>query len=383
MKKKLFVALAIIAMTLGITTQAFSAEPPARAVELYNQGIDLYQEGQTAKSVAAFTDAIKLAPDFYEAYYNLGQIQASQGKVDEAIRTYTSIYKLRPNDDENLIALAKLLYKRGYLANSLTYYKQIPATSQYYKEAQADITKVTQRQKELEDELQVKARTDKLANAQKNIEQRFADQRQVAGLDVSYDAQVAALGYTTTKTANSNDLIKTISSDGTTASAATQNVNLTKPIQESVLAPQGGTLKTNPFITPPSPENAPTPASMVTKANSIIYEGVQAPSGIAMDKSGNMYVASYSENIVYKINPQNQKSIFVSSTVLGGPLGVAVDNGGNVYIANYSKGDIIKVAPNGAPSVFLKIKSPYYLNIVGNTLFITEQATNTIVKYTL
>jgi|GEM_PF-1214799 len=381
MKKKLFLLLLLAIVTATLSVSA--AAPPQRAIELYNQGIDFYQGGQVAKSVSAFTDAIKLAPEFYEAYYNLGQIQVSQDKIDDAIKTYTSIYRLRPGDDENLSTLANLLYKRGYLANALTYYRQIPATSQYYKAAQVDIEKVTKRQKELEAQLQVTARTDKLAAAQKSIEQKFADQNQIAGLAQSYDSQVAALGYTTTQTRNPDDLLKTINPDGslTSATAAATSANL-KP-RDDALSPQGGALKANPFTTPSTPDNAQTLASVVTSANSVVYEGIRAPSGVTVDRNGNMYVASYSENTIYKITPQNQKSVFAGPNVLGGPIGVAVDNAGNVYVANYVKGDILKITPGGTTSVFLKIKSPYCLNIVGNTLFITEQATNTVVKHTL
>ncbi len=381
MKKKLFLLLAIITTTVNL---ACTAATPERAVELYNQGIDFYQSEQVAKSVAAFTDAIKLAPDFYEAYYNLGQIQASQGKIDDAIKTYTSIYKMRPGDEENISTLAGLLYKRGYLANALTYYKQIPTTSQYYKDAQSSITKIAQRQKELESQLQVTQRTDKLAAAQKSIEQKYADQNQVAGLANSYDSQVAALGYTTTQTKNPDDLLKTINPDGSIVGTKSAPVaaNL-KPLQDSVLTPQGGTLKANPFATSTTPVNAQTALTVTSKANSVVYEGIQAPSGIAMDKSGNVYVASYNENLVYKINSQNQRSVFVNSNVLGGPIGLTVDNAGNVYVANYAKGDILKVTPGGAPTVFLKVKKPYCLNAAGNYLFVTEQDTNTVVKYTL
>ncbi len=343
------------------TLSVKAADVPQKAAELYNQGIDYYQSGQAGKSISAFNDAIRLAPNFYEAYYNLGQIQVSENKIDDAIRTYTSIYNMRPGDDENTLTLAKLTFKRGYLAKSLTYYKQVKPESEFYAEAQKDIAKLVQRQKELEDQLKTKEATAKLTAAQKSIEQKFADQRQVAGLDIPYDTQVKALGYTESR-GNSMQKIENSS------------------VKDSVLAPQGG-LKTNPFINPPTPE--PTSITPTTKSGSTIYEGIQAPSGVAMDKSGNIYIASYSENLVYKINSQNQKSVFVNSNVLGGPIGVAVDNTGNVYVANYAKGDVLKVAPNGAPSVFLKMKNPYCLNVVGNYLFITEQATNTVVKYTL
>ena len=120
------------------------------------------------------------------------------------------------------------------------------------------------------------------------------------------------------------------------------------------------------------------------KANYInTYTNIKSPSGVAIDSVGNIYIASYSDNIVYKIDSTGKKTEFVSSSILEGPIGLCFDKDDNLYIANYTKGNILKVTPQGAPYLFVKIEKPYYISASKNYLYITEQKNNTIVKYAL
>ena len=123
----------------------------------------------------------------------------------------------------------------------------------------------------------------------------------------------------------------------------------------------------------------------ITLKNSSLFENVQAPSGVAVDKLGNVYVASFSQNAVYKITPENVKSTFVGPNNLNGPIGVAVDNDNNVYIANYGKGNVVKAEPDGKIKVLLLVKKPYCLNVDNQNrkLLITEQEKNTVIKFDL
>ena len=122
-----------------------------------------------------------------------------------------------------------------------------------------------------------------------------------------------------------------------------------------------------------------------TLKRSFQFENVQSPSGVAVDSDGNVYAASFSQNTVYKITPQNVKSVFVGPAVLSGPVGIAVDANNNVYIANHTKGNVIKAAPNGKTKVLLLMKKPYYLNVDNQNkkLIITEWDKNSIVKFDL
>ena len=122
-----------------------------------------------------------------------------------------------------------------------------------------------------------------------------------------------------------------------------------------------------------------------TIKRSFQFESVQSPSGVAVDSIGNVYAASFSQNTVYKITPQNTKSVFVGPAVLSGPVGIAVDANNNVYIANHTKGNVVKASPDGKTKVLLLMKKPYYLNVDNQNkkLIITEWDKNSIIKFDL
>ncbi len=122
-----------------------------------------------------------------------------------------------------------------------------------------------------------------------------------------------------------------------------------------------------------------------TLKKSSLFENIQAPSGVAVDKQGNVYVASFSQNAVYKITPENVKTTFIGPNSLGGPVGIAIDEDSNIYIANYTKGNVIKAAPDGKTNVLLLVKKPYCLNVddKNHKLLITEQEKNTVIKFDL
>jgi len=110
-----------------------------------------------------------------------------------------------------------------------------------------------------------------------------------------------------------------------------------------------------------------------------------APSGIAVDNRGNIYVASFSENQIYKISIYGQKTVLSKSSLIQGPIGLAIDKDNNIYVANYSVNNIIKITPNNIASIFADIKKPYCLNYdpLNNRLYATEQDTNKLIKFDL
>ena len=113
--------------------------------------------------------------------------------------------------------------------------------------------------------------------------------------------------------------------------------------------------------------------------------GIQAPSGITIDDKGNIYCASFSENLIYKISTDGQKSVYSHSSLIKGPIGLTVDKNGNMYVANYSAGTIIKITPDGTSGIFAAISKPYCLiyDKTHDRLYISEQNSNKIVKYDL
>ena len=93
-----------------------------------------------------------------------------------------------------------------------------------------------------------------------------------------------------------------------------------------------------------------------------------APAGVAVDSSGNVYVAEYGNNDIRKITPEGVVTLFAGSTAgptgmghangtgsaasFWNPTGVAVDSAGNIYVADESNNEIRMITPAGAVTTF-------------------------------
>lgn len=136
------------------------------------------------------------------------------------------------------------------------------------------------------------------------------------------------------------------------------------------------TIKVN-TVTPEKQSN--TPSKIATQTG--IYENILSPTGVTTDKEGNVYVATFSDNSIIKITPDNKRIVFLKSELIKGPISLASDEVGNIYISNYSANNVLKVTPQGVVSVLVsKLDKPYGLHVNGNMLFITCQGSNSIYR---
>lgn len=113
-----------------------------------------------------------------------------------------------------------------------------------------------------------------------------------------------------------------------------------------------------------------------------VIENIASPTGIATDNSGNLYVAGFSDNTIYKITPDNKKLVYIKDSKIDGPIGLAIDDSNNLYVANYNKNNILKIDKNGTILEIVKdILNPYCMHISKGYLFISSQGSNSIVVF--
>ncbi|MDR2881422.1 MAG: hypothetical protein LBV29_05940 [Azoarcus sp.] len=86
------------------------------------------------------------------------------------------------------------------------------------------------------------------------------------------------------------------------------------------------------------------------------------PSGIAMDKAGNLYVTDTFNHRIRKISPEGEVSTFAGSGVSGNadgtgnaaqfdrPEGIAIDRAGNLYVTDRGNNNIRKITSKGEVS---------------------------------
>ena len=122
-----------------------------------------------------------------------------------------------------------------------------------------------------------------------------------------------------------------------------------------------------------------SPSKIATQPG--VYENVLSPTGVTTDKEGNVYVATFSDNSIIKITPDNRRIVFLKSDKIKGPIALASDEVGNIYVSNYSANNVLKITPQGVCSVLVeKLDKPYGLHVDGNMLFITCQGSNSIYR---
>src|SRR6266700_904000 len=108
------------------------------------------------------------------------------------------------------------------------------------------------------------------------------------------------------------------------------------------------------------------------------YHVAEVFTGLALDRSGNLFVAEHVTGSILKFTPDGKKSTFASEVR---PYKMAVDGAGNLFVAHANT--IFKFTPDGKKSTFATGINPGDLvfDRAGN-LFVTDPGNDSILKFT-
>ena len=281
MKKRLislfFSFFAILTIASKPIASAYTIED---ATSLYNLGIDYYSQNQVQKSMEYFKKAISIDPKFYEAYYNLAQIQASYGYFDSAIKSYEKVVQLKPDDYESVYELGRLLYKRGYLNKALSYLDKIPLNEDIYTQVLTLENKIKKRQAEL-------------IAIQKEKEQQ-------AQIQLQNKIETTTVSVSEQKPQVQTNLIVNLKAPSGVAADSQGNIYAASFSENKIyrIAPDG------------------------TKSVYVESVNLGGPVGIALDEFDNLYVANYTKNNILKVT---QSGVISEFAKLRKPYCIGID----------------------------------------------------------
>jgi len=86
------------------------------------------------------------------------------------------------------------------------------------------------------------------------------------------------------------------------------------------------------------------------------------PDGLAIDGSGNLYVAEYNNNTIRKITPDSVVTTFYAAPAPFGPAGLCFDNSGNLIVTAQDANQIIAINPSGIATVIAGSTTAGYVN---------------------
>lgn len=360
------VSLAEESSPAGAGTAGVTYTPNPRAVSLYNLGLTAHKQGSPESAIIFFKRACDIDPNLADAQYNLGVLYQMQKRYKEAIPRFEEVLRLKPTDPDAQFQLGCILQDSGRLQEARLHLSAIAPNSSHFSEAQR--------------------RIGQLSNLPM---QSTAVDPNVSGGQAAQPLQSSAALRDPAATNLYQDLAGTSgAAAGYGQMSAQTMVQQQAPMQQlaqqsiqqqpaTAYIPNGST------TAPPSP-GGPVPV-LANLSLRVIATGFSAPSGLAFDHNGSLYVANYMTNSIDRIGPDGSRNTFCTGVNLRGPIGLVVDDANNLYVANYNGGTVAKVNPAGISTVIASgFKKPYYLTLdKDGNLYVSQQEDNSIVRIVL
>lgn len=248
--KKIIILFTILLLA---APSIFAAPINTEAMLQYNQGLDYYKIGQYDEAITAFRTAIRIDPNYIDAYYNLGSVLEYLQQYDAALVVFKQIIVRKPDDYDSVYKAAWLSYKLGENEKAKTYLKIIPPSCPRAKDAQA-----------------LASQLDYVLTPQKTVSLQPKPKNSVNETSGLYQDISAPTGITS-------------DNEG--------NIYIAEFNNNAVL------------------KVTPDDKRIVYIKNSQI----SGPVGLAYDNSKNMYIANYNKDNVLKVSPLGEVSVLISN----------------------------------------------------------------------
>ena len=110
----------------------------------YNLGRAFHSQGEIDKAIYQYRQAVKVKPDYAEAYNNLGAAFESQNKFDEALNCYRQTLKFKPDNADIWYNIGNAFQNRGKFAEAVKNYQQALRLKPGYAEAHNNLGRALQ-----------------------------------------------------------------------------------------------------------------------------------------------------------------------------------------------------------------------------------------------
>lgn len=87
----------------------------------------LARKGRSDEAMVHYQQAIRLEPNYADAYYNRGNVLLAKGQVDNAIADWEKTLQLQPNDADAHTCLGNALLRKGSLGEAIAHYETASA----------------------------------------------------------------------------------------------------------------------------------------------------------------------------------------------------------------------------------------------------------------
>jgi len=115
---------------------------PNYAEAYYNMGVALKDKGNPEAAIDSYKQALKIKPDYAAAYNNMGNVLKDKGGLDAAIDSYKQALKIKPDYAAAYNNMGNALKDKGDLEEAIDSYKQALKIKPDYAEAYYNIGNV-------------------------------------------------------------------------------------------------------------------------------------------------------------------------------------------------------------------------------------------------